>query len=66
MYAVAVLARSGVGATATAGLTVAVTSGSWWRLAQIWLDLRKLDRAVRALNPPVAATPGGEGGDPHE
>ncbi|GAA5185839.1 hypothetical protein GCM10023322_30810 [Rugosimonospora acidiphila] len=64
MYAVAVLARVGINGTTTAGFTVAVAGGSWWRLAQIWADLRTLDSVMRALNPPVPADL--DEGDPHE
>ncbi|GIH18449.1 hypothetical protein [Rugosimonospora africana] len=46
MYAFGLLAVSGVQGAAAAGFVAAVATGSWWRLTQIWRDLRKLDRAV--------------------
>jgi hypothetical protein len=55
MYAVAVLAVGGLPAAAAGGFTAAVSAGSWWRLLQIWGDLRRVDRARKA--PPVADPP---------
>jgi hypothetical protein len=58
MYAVGLLAVAGVGGAAAAGFVAAVAAGSWWRLAQIWRDLRKLDRATtERQESPVLATP---------
>lgn len=58
MYAVGLLAASGVRGAAAAGFVTAVAAGSWWRLAQIWRDLRKLDHAAaQAQEPPVVAAP---------
>ena len=48
MYTVAVLALAGIAGAAAGGFTAAVAAGSWWRFAQIWRDLRKLDRALQA------------------
>jgi hypothetical protein len=48
MYTVAVLATAGFAAAAAGGFSAAIAGGSWWRLSQIWRDLRKLDRAIKA------------------
>jgi hypothetical protein len=48
MYAIAVAARSGLTGAAAAGFTAAVAAGSWWRIIQIFRDLRIIDRVIQA------------------
>ncbi|MEU5567730.1 hypothetical protein [Micromonospora musae] len=49
MYAVAIAAISGAQGVAAISFVVAVSAGSFWRSAQILLDLRHLARASREI-----------------
>ncbi|GAA5194102.1 hypothetical protein GCM10023322_57670 [Rugosimonospora acidiphila] len=48
MYTVGVVAFAGIDGAAAGGFVAAVGAGSWWRLTQIWGDLRRFDQAVKA------------------
>lgn len=48
MYTVGIVAYTGLPGAAAGGFVAAVGAGSWWRLSQIWRDLRTFDQAVKA------------------
>lgn len=48
MYGVALFVVSGLAALAAGSFVVAVALGSWWRMAQIVIDLRRAGRAAEA------------------
>ncbi|GIH20668.1 hypothetical protein [Rugosimonospora africana] len=48
MYTVGIVAFTGFSGAAAGGFVAAVGIGSWWRLSQIWRDLRRFDQAVEA------------------
>jgi hypothetical protein len=48
MYTVGIVTYTGLPGAAAGGFIAAVGVGSWWRLSQIWRDLRTFDRAVKA------------------
>ncbi|TDC32455.1 hypothetical protein E1211_20795 [Micromonospora sp. 15K316] len=53
MYAVAIAAISGTRGVAAISFVVAVSAGSFWRSAQIVLDLRQLAQASREIGTDV-------------
>lgn len=48
MYAIALFVVTGAAAIAAGASVTAVAVGSWWRVAQIVVDLRRAGRAVEA------------------
>jgi hypothetical protein len=48
MYGTALFVISGTQALAAGSFVVAVAAGSWWRMAQIILDLKRAGRAAQA------------------